>query len=107
MPQYPGVPEGETQESWLRQECLKGLAMGYGSPIPAEVMECFKTETKRHPTQFHGLSEHPCLPSAATDLILLGDLTGRSPPEVTASSLPTAGPWPCARTTRGRPSTGI
>ncbi|KPI12763.1 PHP domain protein, partial [Actinobacteria bacterium OK006] len=27
MPQYPDVPEGETQESWLRKECLKGLAM--------------------------------------------------------------------------------
>ncbi|WP_234379750.1 DNA polymerase III subunit alpha [Streptomyces caniscabiei] len=44
MPQYPGVPEGQTQESWLRQECLKGLAMRYGSPIPADVMERFETE---------------------------------------------------------------
>jgi DNA polymerase-3 subunit alpha len=44
MPQYPDVPEGETQESWLRKECLKGLAMRYGDPIPAEVMERFETE---------------------------------------------------------------
>ncbi|MFJ2399590.1 DNA polymerase III subunit alpha [Streptomyces sp. NPDC087843] len=44
MPQYPDVPEGETQESWLRKECLKGLAMRYGTPIPAEVMERFETE---------------------------------------------------------------
>lgn len=44
MPHFPDVPEGETQESWLRKECLKGLAMRYGSPIPAEVMERFETE---------------------------------------------------------------
>ncbi|MFI9601496.1 DNA polymerase III subunit alpha [Streptomyces sp. NPDC052043] len=44
MPQYPDVPEGETQESWLRKECLKGLARRYGDPIPAEVMERFETE---------------------------------------------------------------
>ncbi|WP_078507191.1 DNA polymerase III subunit alpha [Streptomyces turgidiscabies] len=44
MPQYPGAPEGQTQESWLRQECLKGLAMRYGSPVPGEVMERFETE---------------------------------------------------------------
>ncbi|MET7573392.1 DNA polymerase III subunit alpha [Streptomyces sp. NPDC005492] len=44
MPQFPDVPEGETQESWLRKECLKGLAMRYGDPIPAEVMERFETE---------------------------------------------------------------
>ncbi|AJF70412.1 DNA polymerase III subunit alpha [Streptomyces vietnamensis] len=44
MPNYPGVPEGETQESWLRKECLKGLAMRYGDPIPAEVLERFETE---------------------------------------------------------------
>ncbi|MGW0883226.1 PHP domain-containing protein, partial [Streptomyces sp. NPDC002671] len=44
MPQFPDVPEGESQESWLRKECLKGLAMRYGSPIPAEVMERFETE---------------------------------------------------------------
>ncbi|MFC8093616.1 DNA polymerase III subunit alpha [Streptomyces sp. NPDC057301] len=44
MPQFPDVPEGETQESWLRKECLKGLAMRYGDPIPTEVMERFETE---------------------------------------------------------------
>ncbi|MGW5129638.1 DNA polymerase III subunit alpha [Streptomyces sp. NPDC004069] len=44
MPQYPDVPEGETQESWLRKECLKGLVRRYGDPIPAEVMERFETE---------------------------------------------------------------
>ncbi|MFD8765077.1 DNA polymerase III subunit alpha [Streptomyces mirabilis] len=44
MPQYPDVPEGETQESWLRKECLKGLVMRYGDPVPAEVMERFETE---------------------------------------------------------------
>lgn len=44
MPQFPDVPEGETQESWLRKECLKGLARRYGDPIPAEVMERFETE---------------------------------------------------------------
>ncbi|MEV5880526.1 DNA polymerase III subunit alpha [Streptomyces sp. NPDC052101] len=44
MPQYPDVPEGESQESWLRQECLKGLVKRYGDPIPAEVMERFETE---------------------------------------------------------------
>jgi DNA polymerase III subunit alpha len=44
MPQFPDVPEGETQESWLRKEVLKGLAVRYGDPIPAEVMERFETE---------------------------------------------------------------
>jgi DNA polymerase-3 subunit alpha len=45
MPQFD-VPEGETQESWLRKEVLSGLAMRYGDPIPAEVMERFETEMK-------------------------------------------------------------
>jgi DNA polymerase III subunit alpha len=44
MPQYPDVPEDETQESWLRKEVLKGLAMRYGDPIPAHVLERFETE---------------------------------------------------------------
>ncbi|MGV9883268.1 DNA polymerase III subunit alpha [Streptomyces sp. NPDC003006] len=44
MPAFPDVPEGETQESWLRKECLKGLAMRYGDPIPGEVLERFETE---------------------------------------------------------------
>ncbi|WP_405667992.1 DNA polymerase III subunit alpha [Streptomyces sp. NBC_00055] len=46
MPNFPGVPEGETQESWLRKQCLKGLAMRYGDPIPAEVLDRFETEMK-------------------------------------------------------------
>ncbi|MET9470501.1 MULTISPECIES: DNA polymerase III subunit alpha [unclassified Streptomyces] len=46
MPNFPGVPEGETQESWLRKECLKGLAMRYGDPIPADVLDRFETEMK-------------------------------------------------------------
>ncbi|MGN3955711.1 DNA polymerase III subunit alpha [Streptomyces sp. WAC8370] len=44
MPQFPDVPDGETQESWLRKECLTGLAMRYGDPVPAEVLERFETE---------------------------------------------------------------
>ncbi|MCZ9348749.1 DNA polymerase III subunit alpha [Streptomyces mutabilis] len=44
MPQFPDVPDGETQESWLRKEVLAGLAMRYGDPVPAEVMERFETE---------------------------------------------------------------
>ncbi|MFJ5220134.1 DNA polymerase III subunit alpha [Streptomyces sp. NPDC088354] len=46
MPQFPDVPEGETQESWLRKETLKGLAMRYGDPVPGEVLERFETEMK-------------------------------------------------------------
>ncbi|WP_329457454.1 DNA polymerase III subunit alpha [Streptomyces sp. NBC_01497] len=44
MPQYPDVPEGENQESWLRKEVMKGLAVRYGDPIPQEVLERFETE---------------------------------------------------------------
>ncbi|MFJ4688562.1 DNA polymerase III subunit alpha [Streptomyces sp. NPDC088789] len=44
MPRFPDVPEGETQESWLRKECLKGLALRYGDPLPAPVLERFETE---------------------------------------------------------------
>ncbi|MCG5217056.1 DNA polymerase III subunit alpha [Streptosporangium sp. KLBMP 9127] len=46
MPQFPGVPEGETQESWLRQEAMRGLEKRYGSPLPEEVLERFETEMK-------------------------------------------------------------
>ncbi|MFG2979174.1 DNA polymerase III subunit alpha [Streptomyces sp. NPDC048331] len=46
MPDFPDVPEGETQESWLRKDVLKGLEMRYGSPIPDAVMERFETEMK-------------------------------------------------------------
>ncbi|MGW2541293.1 DNA polymerase III subunit alpha [Kitasatospora sp. NPDC001574] len=40
------VPEGETQESWLRRECEKGLVMRYGSPLPKEVQERYEFEMK-------------------------------------------------------------
>ncbi|MET9568520.1 DNA polymerase III subunit alpha [Streptomyces virginiae] len=46
MPDFPDVPEGETQESWLRKEVIRGLEMRYGSPIPDHVMERFETEMK-------------------------------------------------------------
>ncbi|MBT2230755.1 DNA polymerase III subunit alpha [Nonomuraea sp. NEAU-A123] len=46
MPQFPDVPEGETQESWLRQEVERGLELRYGTPVPAEVMERYETEMK-------------------------------------------------------------
>ncbi|MEU6716064.1 DNA polymerase III subunit alpha [Nonomuraea sp. NPDC046802] len=46
MPDYPDVPEGETQESWLRKEVEAGLVMRYGDPVPAEVMERYETEMK-------------------------------------------------------------
>lgn len=46
MPEFPDVPEGETQESWLRKEVLKGLAMRYGDPIPPHVLERYETEMK-------------------------------------------------------------
>ncbi|MFI6818636.1 DNA polymerase III subunit alpha [Nonomuraea sp. NPDC050328] len=46
MPQFPDVPEGETQESWLRKEVLTGLAMRYGTPIPEHVLERYETEMK-------------------------------------------------------------
>ncbi|MET9290645.1 DNA polymerase III subunit alpha [Streptomyces sp. NPDC003077] len=44
MPRFPDVPEGETQESWLRKEALKGLALRYGDPVPAHVLDRFETE---------------------------------------------------------------
>ncbi|MFF1650949.1 DNA polymerase III subunit alpha [Streptomyces sp. NPDC058240] len=44
MPQFPDVPEGETQESWLRKEVLAGLAMRYGNPVPQHVLDRFETE---------------------------------------------------------------
>ncbi|GAA4993493.1 DNA polymerase III subunit alpha [Yinghuangia aomiensis] len=46
MPQYPDVPGGETQESWLRREVLRGLALRYGEPVPAHVLDRFETEMK-------------------------------------------------------------
>ncbi|WP_308268635.1 DNA polymerase III subunit alpha [Yinghuangia soli] len=38
MPQFD-VPEGETQASWLRKECDRGLELRYGSNPPADVLE--------------------------------------------------------------------
>ncbi|MBF8192570.1 DNA polymerase III subunit alpha [Nonomuraea sp. K274] len=46
MPPFPDVPEGETQESWLRKEVERGLEMRYGVPVPAEVVERYETEMK-------------------------------------------------------------
>jgi DNA polymerase-3 subunit alpha len=43
MPQFV-VAEGETQESQLRKDVEAGLAMRYGSPIPAHVRERYETE---------------------------------------------------------------
>ncbi|UGQ15570.1 DNA polymerase III subunit alpha [Yinghuangia sp. ASG 101] len=38
MPQFD-VPEGETQASWLRKECEKGLHLRYGANPPQEMLE--------------------------------------------------------------------
>ncbi|KAB8188568.1 DNA polymerase III subunit alpha [Nonomuraea phyllanthi] len=46
MPDYPDLPEGETQESWLRKEVERGLEMRYGAPVPEEVLERYETEMK-------------------------------------------------------------
>lgn len=46
MPDFPDVPEGDTQESWLRQEVERGLVMRYGAPVPDEVTERYETEMK-------------------------------------------------------------
>jgi DNA polymerase-3 subunit alpha len=45
MPEFD-VPEGETQESWLRKECIIGLRARYGDPLPEEVIDRFETEMK-------------------------------------------------------------
>jgi DNA polymerase III subunit alpha len=45
MPQFD-VPEGETQESWLRKETVRGLKARYGDPLPPEVNERYETEMK-------------------------------------------------------------
>ncbi|WP_327091355.1 DNA polymerase III subunit alpha [Nonomuraea sp. NBC_01738] len=46
MPDFPDVPEGETQETWLRKEVETGLVLRYGTPVPAEVLERYETEMK-------------------------------------------------------------
>ena len=33
------VPEGQTEESFLREQCIAGLKERYGDPVPPEVME--------------------------------------------------------------------
>ncbi|GAA1338264.1 hypothetical protein GCM10009647_081130 [Streptomyces sanglieri] len=44
MPQFPDVPEGGTQEPWLRKKVLKGPAMRYGAPVPQHILDRFETE---------------------------------------------------------------
>lgn len=44
MPQFPDVPEGGAQESWLRKEGLKGPTMRYGAPVPQSILNRFETE---------------------------------------------------------------
>ncbi len=43
MPQFD-VPEGETQNSWLRKELDRGLTLRYGENPPPEVLERVETE---------------------------------------------------------------
>ncbi|HEX2858344.1 MAG TPA: DNA polymerase III subunit alpha [Propionibacteriaceae bacterium] len=43
MPQFD-VPEGETQNSWLRKELDRGLTLRYGENPPQEVLERVETE---------------------------------------------------------------
>ncbi len=45
MPQFD-VPEGETQESYLRQKVEIGLKARYGDPIPPHVIDRYETEMK-------------------------------------------------------------
>ena len=45
MPQFV-VPDGETQESWLRKEVERGLEIRYASPVPEHVLERYETEMK-------------------------------------------------------------
>ncbi|MBT0770201.1 DNA polymerase III subunit alpha [Kineosporia sp. J2-2] len=45
MPQFD-VPEGETQESYLRQNVEIGLKKRYGDPIPEHVLDRYETEMK-------------------------------------------------------------
>ncbi|WP_327418344.1 DNA polymerase III subunit alpha [Streptomyces sp. NBC_01233] len=45
MPQFD-VPEGETQESWLRKVTLDGLRERYGDPVPQKCLDRFEIEMK-------------------------------------------------------------
>ena len=38
------VPEGESEESYLRERCIEGLKERYGDPLPAEVIARLDTE---------------------------------------------------------------
>ncbi|MFD5554212.1 DNA polymerase III subunit alpha [Streptomyces sp. NPDC127068] len=44
MPRFPDVPAGHSQESWLRAEVRRGLALRYGDPVPAHVLDRYETE---------------------------------------------------------------
>ncbi|OEU97105.1 DNA polymerase III subunit alpha [Streptomyces oceani] len=44
MPQFPDVPEGETQASWLRKECERGLELRYPDGPSQEVLDRLETE---------------------------------------------------------------
>ncbi|MFI5755288.1 DNA polymerase III subunit alpha [Streptomyces sp. NPDC051569] len=46
MPQFPDVPEGETQESWLRREIVKGIEYRFGGNPSQEVLDRIETEMK-------------------------------------------------------------
>ncbi len=45
LPRFP-VPEGHTEETYLRAQCIEGLEKHYGSPLPEHVMERLDHEIK-------------------------------------------------------------
>jgi DNA polymerase-3 subunit alpha len=45
MPQF-AVPDGQTQESWLRAKIAEGLTLRYGANPPAQVLERVETELR-------------------------------------------------------------
>lgn len=44
MPQFPDVPQGQTQGSFLREKIQVGLGLRYGEQPPVEVLERVETE---------------------------------------------------------------
>ncbi|MDQ2850307.1 MAG: DNA polymerase III subunit alpha, partial [Actinomycetota bacterium] len=44
MPQFPDVPQGQTQGSFLREKIKVGLGLRYGEQPPVEVLERVETE---------------------------------------------------------------
>ncbi len=48
MPQFPDVPEGETQESWLRKECLQGPRHALRRPGPGAGAGAVRDRDERH-----------------------------------------------------------